>query len=69
MVPCYMIGGDSYDRRMIEYPDELFNAMVEEFHNPTPVNPHGSRWRMDGSYDNKPNDPDYFNKYYKKIFF
>ena len=65
-MPCYIVGGDSYDRKLIEYPDELFDAMVEELHNPTPVIPRGSRWGTDGSYDNRPSDPDYFKKYYKK---
>ena len=65
-MPCYIVGGDSYDRKLVQCPDELFDAMVEELHNPTPVIPKGCRWGIDGSYDSKPLDPDYFNKYYKK---
>ena len=67
-MPCYIVGGDSYDRKLVQCPDEFFEAMVEELHNPTPVIPKGSRWRIDGSYDSKPLDPDYFNKYYKKTY-
>ena len=65
-MPCYTVGGDSYDRKLVQCPDELFDPMVDELHNPTPVIPKGCRWGIDGSYDSKPLDPDYFNKYYKK---
>ncbi len=61
-----MIGGDQYDRKLIAYPDELFDAMVEELHNPTPVITPNDFNPPTRTKDKKPLDPDYFSKYYKK---
>ena len=38
---------------------------VKDFFNPNGVEPnHKSRWKDNGTYANKPLDPDYFKKYY-----
>ena len=66
-MPCYMV-----IEKKQEMDEDVFDQMVEALHNPTntydppiPTTTH-SRWKPNGSYDNKPLDPDYFSKYYQK---
>ena len=55
------------DGVMQEIDEDLFDKMAEAIHQP--INEEKplqrSRWREDGSYDDRPLDPNYFRKYYK----
>ena len=55
--------------RKQEMDEDIFDQMVEALHQPTiqePPMPTSTRWQPDGTYDKKPNDPNYFSKYYQK---
>ena len=64
-MPCYMFVNGMKQ----EMDEDIFDQMVEELHqvelsNP-PIPETINRHRPDGTYDKRPLDPNYFNKYYK----
>ena len=66
-MPCYLV----IDGKKQEMDEDIFDQMVEALHQPTiqePPMPTSTRWQPDGTYDKKPNDPNYFSKYYQKNY-
>ena len=71
-MPCYFV----MDGVKQEMDEEVFDQMMHDLHqlkstNPptpttTPTNNRRTRWNEDGTYNKKPLDPNYFNKYYEK---
>ena len=63
---CFMV----VDGIKQEMDEDLFDQMAEALHNPPTIydnsTPTSTRWKPDGTYDKKPLDPDYFNKYYQR---
>ena len=51
--------------------EEIFDQMVQALQQLTvhkPPMPTSTRWQPDGTYDKKPNDPNYFSKHYQKKY-
>jgi hypothetical protein len=64
-MPCYLV----IDGMKQEMEEDIFDQMVETLHQPDIPDPPlqtSTRWKPDGTYDKKPNDPQYFQKYYQK---
>ena len=57
---CYMV----IDGIKQEVDEDLFDQMAEALHNPPTTT--STRWQPDGTYNKKPLDPEYFNKYYQR---
>ena len=51
-----------------EMDEDWFDQMLEALHNPPQINEQPTttptRWQPNGTYNKKPLDPNYFNKYY-----
>ena len=54
-----------------EMDEDLFDQIAQTLHQssyphnpPTPAMP--TRWKRDGNYDKKPDDPKYFSRYYQE---
>ena len=64
-MPCYLV----IDGKKQEMDEDIFDQMVQALNPETvqePPIPTSTRWQPDGTYDKKPNDPNYFSKYYQK---